>query len=121
MKFSDAFKDSKNWTTQEVVSLLALMIAQSAIDGEVTKEEGEVMSTLEGLLPSNSGISSVQNFIERASNLDPQVALETLKGMHSLKKKVVLVSLAVLGAADGDFDEDEQMFGALVGKSLGLY
>ena len=46
MGFSDFFKDSVNWTLDELVALYKLLIAQGGADGEFTEEEAEVTAII---------------------------------------------------------------------------
>ena len=119
MGFSDFFKDSVNWTLDELVALYKLLIAQGGSDGEFTEEEAEVTAIILEEL-RGSDITSSQSLIERASNMSAEDSLSILKRMHSDKRTATVGYMILVGAADGDFDDNEIAFSALIAQALGV-
>lgn len=119
MGFTDVFKDSVNWSSEELVALYKLLLAQSAADGELTNEEAEITAAILAEL-RGSDITSAQSLITRASDMSADESLLILKRMHTDKRRATIGFMILVGAADGDFDENEAAFSVLIAKALGV-
>lgn len=120
MSISDLFKDSVNWSEQELVALCKIMSIQSLVDGELSVEEAQVLGVILAEIPKKSGLTNVESVLKRAADMNADLALSVLQQMHSKKKKAVIAFLALLGVADGDLDINEQRFVELIGKALNV-
>lgn len=120
MSISDLFKDSVNWSEQELVALCKIMTIQNLVDGELSKDEAQVVAVILTEIPKTSGLTSIESVVKKAIDMDPHLALQILQKMHSKKKEVTIAFLAVLGASDGDLDTNEQAYVAAIGKALGV-
>lgn len=119
MGFSDLFKDSVNWTSEELVALYNLLLAQSGADGVLTEEEGEVTAAILAEL-RGSDITSAKSLITRASDMSAEESLSILKRMHTDKRRATIGYMILVGAADGDFDDNEAAFSVLIARALGV-
>ena len=87
--FSDLFKEKIKWTENELSALLSILTYQAKIDGNIDKEESKliwnVIRSLPGEKPANW-----DDFIEKMNQSSQEHMLDTLKSMHSKKRKLVL-------------------------------
>jgi hypothetical protein len=118
MKISDFFKDSEKWSQEELVAFCKIMVLQSSIDGDLSVNEAEFMYKIIAYMPKTSGFTDVESVIERSHEMDAELAVNVLKKMHSKKKKGIIGYLTLLGAVDGDWDENEQTFGSAMMEIL---
>ena len=119
MGFKDVFKDSVNWSSEELVALYKILVIQSAVDGELSKDEAEVTALIMSQL-KDMDVASMKALITRANGMSSEECLRVLKNMHVDKRTAAFGYLILVGAADGDFDDNEAAFSVLVAKVLGV-
>lgn len=119
MGFSDVFKDSVNWTSEELVALYKILLVQSAVDGDLSKEEAEVTALILSHL-KDMDVATVRALVNRANEMSAEKSLQILKRMHVDKRTAAFGYLILVGAADGDFDDNEAAFSVIVAKALGV-
>lgn len=105
----DLFKEKTTWNLAELKAIHALMTSQAAVDGEVDKNEIELMGQVIVSLPGEKP-SDWEGFMDSAINIDAEEHFKVLKKMHTNKKKILVGSLGVLAAIDGNMDDDELNF-----------
>ena len=104
---SDLFKEKIKWTENELSALLYILTYQAKIDGNIDEEEikliWNVIDALPGEKPANWDV-----FTKKTEKESSEEHLNTLKSMHSKKRKLVIATLYNLADADGNVDEKEK-------------
>tara|TARA_B110000211_G_C13762265_1_gene413720 strand:+ start:53 stop:421 length:369 start_codon:yes stop_codon:yes gene_type:complete len=117
--FGNLFKEKVNWNENELKALLAVLLAQAGIDGNLDDDEknfiGVCMDNIPGFKSDNW-----TEFTVSSTKISPEIHFETLRNMHSDKKKVLLATVALIAGVDGDFDDKEAEFFANLAGMLNV-
>jgi tellurite resistance protein len=124
MDLGDIFKEKIKWTEDELSSLLSILTYQAAIDGKIDEEEKRTIENailnLPGTKPLNWNIL-MEKSIELSTTSEGNIAsINTLKKMHSNKRKLVIATLYNLADADGNVDEKEKEVFINIAKILNV-
>jgi uncharacterized tellurite resistance protein B-like protein len=124
MDLGDIFKEKLKWTEDELSSLLSILTYQASIDGKIDEEEKRTIENaifnLPGTKPLNWNIL-VEKSIELGTTSAGTIAsINTLKKMHSNKRKLVIASLYNVADADGNVDEKEKEVFINIAKILNI-
>ena len=105
--FTDLFKEKTNWSYSELQALWATTYGMAGIDGDVHEKEEELITNYMNNLPKDN-ITDWKTFCDSALKISIHTHFDTLKAMHSDKKKLALACLYLIADADGKLDPKEQ-------------
>lgn len=118
--FGDIFKANSDWNITELQAIFVTMGAMGLMDGEFDKDEAMISGEMLSRLPGSGSISNLKDFADGAVKMRPEVAFNTLKGMHSKKREVAVAMLYGVAQADGNVDDREAAFFLGAAKTLNV-
>jgi len=108
-----------NWNENELKALLSVLTFQAAQDGNIDDDEKAIiaacMDNLPGFKPDDW-----KEFTVSSTKISAESHLETLRNMHSQKRKLLVATVGLIGAADGNFDDKEIEFFNNLGSMMNV-